>query len=264
MRCAYPTFDAHIAPEESTGTCTGQLPIKPLRPSHLLAAGDPASQPFQPIREGTYDANDELGREKLSKDMNEMGGSATFLHPKNTELKFIESGDKTGSSDLYHTFNTVNELAITILYLGNNLTTNSGDKGARSLGEIQQKDQKEIICDDKKFLIGVLNSEPFKTYFNLYYPEAKGGVFQFIEDRDIDTKTKADVYDIASKYVPIPDKEWYQLMDMSVPDNLEQLKAERQAQLQARNDAMQNGTGSDNTGGKSPNTKAKNGFSFFG
>jgi len=181
----------------------------------------------QPIREGVYDANDDLGRDKLNKDMTQMGSGAVIIHPKNTEIKLLESTGKSASSDLYNKFDERNEKALTILYLGNNLTTNSGDKGARSLGEVQEKDQDEIIMDDKQFLLGILNSEPFATYFNLFYPEAKAGQFQFIEDKNIDLKTKADIYQIASNHVPIPDDEWYKLMDISIPENLEQLKAQK-------------------------------------
>ena len=212
----------------------------------------------QPIREGIYDANDEQGRTKLKEDMEKMGGSSILIHPKNTEINLKESSSKSATSDLYHTFHTVNDLAITILYLGNNLTTNSGDKGARSLGEVQEKGQEEIIKDDKKFLLGILNSEPFKTYFALFYPEAKNGKFQFREDTKTDRKTKADIYQIASEHVPIPDKEWYELMEMSVPEDLEALKQEfnqkKATQVQDPEKKID----------KNKDTKNKGAFNFFG
>lgn len=173
----------------------------------------------QGLREGTYDAFDEEGRLKLLKDLTEMGSSGVMIHPKNTEVKIIESAEKGSSSDLFKSFvKDLCNMELTILYLGNNLSSESGDKGARSLGEVQVDGENEIIQDDRQWLLNVLNSEPFATYFSLFFPEAKGGEFSFEEVKDMDPKAKVDMFAIAAQHVPIPDEEWYKALDIAVPE----------------------------------------------
>ena len=72
-----------------------------------------------PIREYTYDAGDETARRRLISDARRQGSNAVYIHPKDSELTLIESGNKTGSSDLYKTFADYWDSKISIRVLGN-------------------------------------------------------------------------------------------------------------------------------------------------
>lgn len=58
----------------------------------------------QPIREYTYNGNDDRERYNLMQDAHEAGGSSVYIHPDGTGLKLLEAGNKSGSSDLYKTW----------------------------------------------------------------------------------------------------------------------------------------------------------------
>ena len=52
-----------------------------------------------PVREYTYDAGDEEARRRVIADARRQGANAAYIHPKESELKLVEAGNKTGSSD---------------------------------------------------------------------------------------------------------------------------------------------------------------------
>lgn len=86
-----------------------------------------------PIREYTYDAGDEDARKKIIADARNQGSNAVYIHPNESEMKLIEAGNKTGSSDLYQNFAEYWDSKISIRVLGNTLTTDAKDTGTQAL-----------------------------------------------------------------------------------------------------------------------------------
>ncbi|MBN1340733.1 MAG: DUF935 family protein [Bacteroidales bacterium] len=179
----------------------------------------------QPIREGTYDAFDDLAREKLKNDMESMGGSSIFIHPDNTQIKLIETQQKTGGSDLYNDLISLCNAEISKLILGNTLTTDQGEKGARSLGEIHKEVEDQILVQDKRFVLNVLNYDFSDILRNLGINTA-GGEFVFAGKEELHAKEKIDIDATLAGLIPISDDYFYETYGIPRPDNYEALKKE--------------------------------------
>lgn len=111
-----------------------------------------------PIREYTYDAEDEEARVQILDDMNEeQGGAACFIHPKGSELTLLESAGKSGSADLYDKFYERCNNEISKIFLGNTLTTEASERGTQALGTVQEKGEKRINESDRQMILNVLN-----------------------------------------------------------------------------------------------------------
>jgi len=218
----------------------------------------------QPIREGIYDSFDDMAREKLKQDMNGMGGSAVFIHPENTQIKLIETTQKSSGSGLYRDMMTFCNAEISKLILGNTLTTEPGDKGARSLGEIHKDVEEQILRQDKKFILDILNYNLSDIFANLGM-NTQGGEFIFYEKETIDLKEKALIdLQIASK-VPIDDDYWYETYNIPKPENYDELKEEMKASTQPSPPGRGQGEGDPRSKDQDEGAQNKNKFfSFFG
>lgn len=179
----------------------------------------------QPIREGTYDAFDDQAREKLKADMEQMGSSAIFIHPENTQIKLIESQQKTGGSGLYKDLISACNAEISKLILGNTLTTEQGERGARSLGEVHQDSEDELVKSDKRFVLDTLNYDLADIFANLGI-DTTGGEFLFADKPRISLKEKFDIDILLADRIPVSDDYLYETYGIPRPDNYDELKKE--------------------------------------
>lgn len=86
-----------------------------------------------PIQEYIYETDDDDARQRAIDDATNAGSLAVFIHAKDTELQLKESGNKTGTADLYERLCERCNNEISKLFLGNTLTTESSDKGTQAL-----------------------------------------------------------------------------------------------------------------------------------
>ena len=112
-----------------------------------------------PFREAIYDAYDDDTRRKIQDLMEEWSSSTFFLHQKDVELKIHPSSSNAASSDIYKELITVCDAGISKVVLGNTLTTEQGDNGARSLGEVHQEQQRNKESSDELFILSILNTK---------------------------------------------------------------------------------------------------------
>ncbi len=182
----------------------------------------------QPIREYTYDSADEKDRQRVIQDAYDQGGSSVYIHPVNTTLKLIESGNKTGSSDLYHKLVETCNSEISKLFLGNTLTTEASEKGTQALGTVQQKEQGQVTQGDRIFTLNVLNYL-MSDIFESFGFSVKGGRFTFTtpQNKDLTQRIVIDTQ-IANRGVPISDDYWYETYGIPKPDNYDELKKKPQ------------------------------------
>jgi phage gp29-like protein len=146
-----------------------------------------------PIVEGTYDGMDEAARIKLHADLIEYGSSQTIVHPEGTVIKFIEDKQRTGSAELYSKMIELCNTELSKLILGNTLTTQQGENGARSLGDVHQHGEDNINQSDKLFVLNVLNYQLKPLLIANGFPLTADDVFDFHETESIDYTKSIDI-----------------------------------------------------------------------
>lgn len=186
-----------------------------------------------PIREYTYDAEDEEARLQILDDMNEQGAAACFIHPKGSELKLLESAGKSGSSDLYDKLYERCNNEISKIFLGNTLTTEASERGTQSLGTVQEKGEKRINESDRQLILNVLNYDMTDIFESMGY-NTRGGEFVYVEPKETNITVIADVITkMRNAGTPVSDDTFYELTGIPKPDNYDQLKAEQQEKRNA-------------------------------
>ena len=212
-----------------------------------------------PIREYTYDAGDEEARKRLIEDARRQGANAVYIHPKDSALNLHESGNKTGSSDLYKSFTEECDSQMSIAMLGNTLTTNAKATGTQALGTVHQEEEDEIKEEDEALILSVLNGSRMFRILESLGLSVEGGEFRFIEAKNVDKTAQLNaVTQLHEKLgLPIDDDYLYDTFDIDKPENYDQLKAEaikKAEERQARQDEMMRKLqeGEDDKKGKKP------------
>lgn len=179
----------------------------------------------QPIREGVYDAFDDQARIKLRQDMENMGSSAIFIHPDGTKINLLETQQKTGGAQLYGTILNFCNSEISKLYLGNTLTTEQGEKGARSLGDVHLEIEHEKNRSDKQSILHTLNYDLTEIFTNLGL-NVNGGEFMFEQKEKLSMKDNIEIDVQLATLIPLDDNYFYEAYNRPKPDNYEQLRKE--------------------------------------
>lgn len=178
-----------------------------------------------PIREYTYNSDDEEARNKLTDDAYDTGSLGVYVHPEGTTLKFIESGNKTGSSDLYKSLSEFCNAELSKLVLGNTLTTEAGNKGTQALGTIHKSVEERIQTTDRHFLLNILNYD-MSDIFQRMGINTEGGEFAFVAPQEMSTKERVEMLaSLKNTFnLPIDDDYLYQLTGVEKPKNYKELK----------------------------------------
>ncbi|HZK07861.1 MAG TPA: DUF935 family protein [Bacteroidales bacterium] len=186
----------------------------------------------QPMREGIYDGYDEVARQKLREDLENMGSSGIFIHPENTQINLIDAPDKSGNSDLYTDLIDLCNAEVSKLILGNTLTTDQGDKGTQALGTVHQDVEDKIAHSDRRFVLDTLNYELTDILSSLGI-NTTNGEFVFEEKTQVDLSQRVIIDMQLASRVPIDDDYWYETYDVPKPKNYKKLKAEQDEQRKA-------------------------------
>lgn len=180
-----------------------------------------------PFREMIYDDYDEATRAKLEQGLQEWGGAGYSIHPRSTELKIHETGGSTGSNEVYDRLIQACDASISKTILGNTLTTEQGENGARSLGEVHKEVEDAKTESDKRFLLAILNTR-FRAILKRFGINVAGGsIWYRSPDQDWTTlQTKWNVISAISAKVPVDDDYIYEEFDIPKPENYEAMKEE--------------------------------------
>jgi phage gp29-like protein len=188
-----------------------------------------------PIREYTYDAGDEDARRDLVASAKVQGRNAVYIHPEGSSLHLIESGNKTGSSELYKSFAEYWDGKISIRVLGNTLTTDSKDKGTQALGTVHKEEEDNMNEDDRETILDVLNYDMTDIFRNLGF-NVDGGEFIYAKKEKMDPTTQLTVVQgLQNMGLPLDDDWLYETFAVKKPDDYQQKKDD----AQARKDAFQ-------------------------
>lgn len=178
-----------------------------------------------PFREGRYDDYDNETRIALERMMEAYGGANYAILPRGAEFKIHETSGAGGSNTLYKDLYAACNAEISKIMLGNTLTTEQGDKGARSLGDVHAEGEKIKNQSDETLLLSVLNGK-FKAILKTFGFNVTGGYIwhKSPEKNWSDLKNKWDVIRSMKQELPIDDDYIYDEMGIPKPDNYDELR----------------------------------------
>lgn len=186
-----------------------------------------------PIRKYTYDAGDEEARRNLIRDAQQQGSSAVFIHPKESNLEFLEPKHAMGTGKAFEEFTSYWDNQITIRILGNTLTTDTKDTGTQALGTIHKEVEDELNADDREAILDTLNYYMRPIFANLGF-NVEGGEFVYVEQNKIHPTQQVDiVLKLHSIGLPISDDYLYDFSGIPKPDNYDELIAQKEAEKKA-------------------------------
>lgn len=215
-----------------------------------------------PIREYTYDAGDEEARRNLIREARSQGTNAVYIHPKDSELKLLEAGNKTGSSELYRTFAEYWDSKMSIRVLGNTLTTDAKETGTQALGNVHKKEEDEMNADDRDFILDILNYMMKDIFASLGF-NVEGGEFVYAKKGKVDPEKKIDIVQkLSAMGLPMDDDYLYETFGIAKPKNYKEIKARKEQEREAIRRSLQDKPDKSDEGDKTPFKQRLN--SFFG
>lgn len=210
-----------------------------------------------PIREYTYDAGDEEARRRLIADARQQGSNAVYIHPKDSELKLVESGNKTGSSELYKTFAEYWDSKISIRVLGNTLTTDAKETGTQALGTVHKEEEDDMNSSDRDKVVDTLNFYLKPIFANLGF-NVEGGEFVYARKEEVDTDKQIVIVEKLNQMgLPISDDYLYSTFGVEKPDNYLAVKQEKQQARKALAEALEQNNTVDEHSSNSDKTSFK-------
>lgn len=172
-----------------------------------------------PMRKYTYDPEDEEALEQLKENDASQGSASSWFLPDGCNMDLVESGNKTGSSELYKSLVDTCNSEISKLFLGNTLTTEAGEKGTQALGTVHNKVEERISQSDRKFILNILNYEMMDIFLHLGI-NTTGGEFCYSEPKMVDPSTKMNLFTQASSLgLDISKKQMYDDLGLERPEN---------------------------------------------
>ena len=185
-----------------------------------------------PIRKYTYDGNDEEARQRTVNDAYNEGGAAVYILPEGSNLELVESGNKTGSAEVYERLTERCNSEISKLFLGNTLTTEASETGTQALGTIQKLGERLINMADRKYILNILNYDMTDIFTSMGF-NTKGGTFEFVEPEEVDAVEKMNIVEkLHNMGLPISHDYLYDKFGIEKPDNYNELiKMEKQVQV---------------------------------
>lgn len=103
-------------------------------------------------RQGIQDEDKRI----LERAVRGFGHDLAALLPDGTRIEFPDAGSKTASVDIYDRMKDYCNGEMSKALLGQTMTTEQGDKGARSLGEVYERKEGRLLAHDARALAGAL------------------------------------------------------------------------------------------------------------
>ena len=200
-----------------------------------------------PIQEYTYNAGDEETRRQLLLDARNRGNNAVYIHPAESNFKFVESNSKSGTSELFKDFTEYWDQQIAIRVLGNTLTTSASDTGTQALGTVHKAVEEELNEDDCNTVLDVLNYYMIPIFEALGY-NVSGGKFVSAKRKEIDITTQADIYlKMQQLGLPLDADDVYEALNVKKPDDFDKQIAEKEEQRKALAASLEGASKEDQT-----------------
>lgn len=169
-----------------------------------------------PIREIRYDNTYPNAKAEADEIAEKSGNSAFIVLPKDSMELELHKGADGNSGDLHKSFAEMLKEELTILVLGQTMTTTSGS--SYNQGAIHLKEQDQITEDDKKLVVSILNEQILPKLINLGY-KLEGGEFEFNDTEELTLKDQLEIAKGVSEKVVIDDDYWYETFNIPKPKN---------------------------------------------
>ena len=210
-----------------------------------------------PIQEYTYNAGDEETRRQLLLDARNRGNNAVYIHPAESNFKFVESNAKSGTSELFKDFTEYWDQQIAVRVLGNTLTTSASETGTQALGTVHKAVEEELNEDDCNTVLDVLNYYMIPIFEALGY-NVSGGKFVSAKRKEIDITTQADIYlKMQQLGLPLDADDVYEALNVKKPDDFDKQIAEQEEQRKALAASLESASKEDQTPSEEPSKEDK-------
>lgn len=189
-----------------------------------------------PQRIGKYNTYDPESKRLLEQALDQAGSASYVIAPKDTDIEIREASQTSGDS--FNEFRRACNEEILISILGQTLTTISGERGARSLGEVHKSVEEGKNRSDIKFVQRVLNTRVLPLLEARGVQGVTGGRFLFPEDAE-----ELSVPELVqlSTILPIPTSYIYDKYGIPVPEEGEGIAGNKEpAQGSPDEDARDN------------------------
>jgi hypothetical protein len=207
-----------------------------------------------PQRVGKYNIYDPQSRILLEDALKNAGAAPWCVIPEGSSIEEVKTAGSGSSSASYGEFRVACNEEVLITILGQTLTTISGDKGARSLGEVHKKVEEGKNKADMRYVEKVLNTCLVPRLEKRGFP-VKGGRFVFpAATQDLKVSEIVSL----STILPIPTAYLYDKYGIPVPQKGEQVAGENTADTREKEPS---GEGEKEGKGDKPKIKEKTGKS---
>lgn len=215
-----------------------------------------------PVRKYTYDAADPEALQAAQDAARAQGGAAAYFCAEGSNLDLVETGNTTGSSELYSDLVDRCNAEMSKAVLGNTLTTEASETGTQALGTVHNKAEQKLIEQDSLTELNLLNYDMTDLFASLGV-NTESGEFVYVEETDREeVKARAELLEKAVTVfkLPMDDDYLYDQLGIEKPDNYDQLKKEAEEKKEASSPFAQRLAPPTDNAGNQPQNRRR---SFF-
>jgi len=168
-----------------------------------------------PFRHGKYDTHDSESRKALEAALEKAGSAAYVVTPKETDLTF-EWGNTSGSGMLYEKLKNACDEALSVLILGQTMTTKDTSGSGYAQGIIHQGVEFGIYAADRRFVLRVLTEKLTPILAAHGFP-VEGGGWTFHSSDGLSKKDRLEIDTRLAMFIPIDDDYFYETYGVPKP-----------------------------------------------
>jgi phage gp29-like protein len=181
-----------------------------------------------PWKVGEYNGFDEKNRQQLEAALEAAGGNANIIIPEGTKLD-IKFATSAGDGSLYEKLKDACDESLSILILGQTMTTKDTSGSGYAQGKIHSSVEQDMHRSDRRFVARILNNDLNPLLALHGFPVAEGK-WVYKEEENIELKEKKINIDMqVARQVPVDDDYFYETYGIPKPANYNELKAAKEA-----------------------------------
>jgi phage gp29-like protein len=181
-----------------------------------------------PWKVAKYDSYDEKQRQQLEQALEEAGGNANIIIPRETEID-LKYATSAGDGSLYEKLKDACDEALSVLILGQTMTTKDTSGSGYAQGKIHATVEDDLHMSDRRYITRILNDK-LNPLLDLHGFPVGDGKWTYKEEENIDVKTKKIAIDMqVAQQVPVDDDYFYETYGIPKPSNYDQIKADKEA-----------------------------------
>ena len=152
--------------------------------------------------------NNEQTREELDAAVTARGAGGSLTVPEDTKIETLSGVSKTGSSQLFSKLHATMNDEMSVLILGQTMTTTDSKSSGYAQGYIHSKVEAAKYRSDRRFVERILNSK-LTPYLEKIGYKVSEGEWTFSDEDHIPLSERIRIDSEVSKLVPIDDEYFY-------------------------------------------------------